>query len=185
VILHGIHGLHVSVRQGVDQFKRRDHFLVNVLDHGLILLTLIVKNDFILLPPCQEVGKELMHSIIQINSAVGVPRFERHQLHYTVLILHLTLNADRAIFQIDAIPFEAEALIDTQSAQAAQQICRFCVRSLEMFVHDGAFGSCECYDVQPFVCARFGHVNFRVLVDAKLVVRLLGQIIAGIGLPEN
>ena len=73
----------------------------------------------------------------------------------------------------------------TQSAVATEQIRRFRICPLEVFVQKCEFFSAERYNGGIVLCFHLRHFYLCVFVDAKAVVEINGEVVAGICLPEN
>lgn len=55
------------------------------------------------------------------------------------MILHLLLNPDDSLLQIDILPFEAKAFIDSQTAVPPKDVGCFSIRPSEMFFNHSTF----------------------------------------------
>ena len=62
--------------------------------------------------------------VAHVKRPSGVVGFQWHQLDKSVLILHLTVNQNRAALHVNIFPFQPETLIDTQPAEPPQHVRR-------------------------------------------------------------
>ena len=75
----------------------------------------------------------------EINIGAGTLARPIEEVTATLLheMVHLPVNQNRAVFQIDIRPFQTVALIDTQTAIPSQQIRRFCIGAVEIIIQYG------------------------------------------------
>ena len=113
-----------------------------VLEGNLGLRTLVLfpqvgKVELVLLPPLRQILKIHFQFVAHLDCTLCVAGFEGHKLDTPLLVLHLPVNQNRAIYQIDVRPFQTVALIDTQTAIPSQQIRRFCIGAVEIIIQYG------------------------------------------------
>ena len=90
-----------------------------------------------MLPPLRQILKIHFQFVAHLDCTLCVAGFEGHKLDTPLLVLHLPVNQNRAIYQIDVRPFQTVALIDTQTAIPSQQIRRFCIDAVEIIIQYG------------------------------------------------
>lgn len=105
--------------------------------HTLVLFPQVGKVELVLLPPLRQILKIHFQFVAHLDCTLCVAGFEGHKLDTPLLVLHLPVNQNRAIYQIDVRPFQTVALIDTQTAIPSQQIRRFCIGAVEIIIQYG------------------------------------------------
>lgn len=105
VVLHAVDRLHLAIVSAVHQLQRRDHrFAANALQHRLILFSLLLLQRCELFQFLPLHLQMLYHSFIQVDSTVCVARFQRYQLHYALLILHLLFDMNDPLCKVNIAP---------------------------------------------------------------------------------
>ena len=115
----------------------------------------------------------------------GIAGFGRNQFDKAILILHLPVDDNCAVLQIDIFPFQAKGFIDTQTAIASQQVSGLCVCAFEIIIQKNKFLTAERHNIGIILCLHLWHFDAGVFIYTEFVVGIYFQIIAGIGLPED
>lgn len=137
VELHGVYRLDFPIWQTVHKLRGGNFASVQILNDTLVLFPQVGKVELVLLPPLRQILKIHFQFVAHLDCTLCVAGFEGHKLDTPLLVLHLPVNQNRAIYQIDVRPFQTVALIDTQTAIPSQQIRRFCIGAVEIIIQYG------------------------------------------------
>lgn len=110
-VLEGIDRLNPPVRQTIHQCGGGDCLPVDVFNHSLVLLAEAGKILFIFCPPLCFFPQMVPHGFTELDGSLGIARLGRNQLDKALLVLHLPVDGDGSILQIDILPFQAKAFI--------------------------------------------------------------------------
>ena len=185
MIFHWIDGLNFSVIKAIYKFKAGNLFSVCIFNELLILFPLSENKGRNVIPLWNKSRKIILHPLIKVNGSSGISSFERNKFDNSFLILLLLFNMDNAILQVNLIPFQTVALIDTQSAIASQHIGGFCVCSVKISIQFGTFFIWKGDDIQILVGFHLRHMNLCIFVFTKAIVKVKRKITAWICLTEN
>ena len=127
----------------------------------------------------------IAQNITHVNCPSGIARLGRNQFDYALLVLHLPVNGDSSILQINITPFQAKGFIDPQATVPPQKVCSFSIGSLEVFIQERKLLMGKGNNVSVILCLHLGHSNLGIFIDTELVVSIHIKIIARICLTKD
>ena len=105
VELHGVHRLDFPIWQTVHKLRGGNFAPVQILNNTLVLFPQVGKAELVLLPSLRQTLKVHFQFVAHLDCPLCVAGFKGHQLDTPLLVLHLPVNQNRAVFQIDIRPF--------------------------------------------------------------------------------
>ena len=165
-VLHGIDCLDGSIGEASHQLQRRDFLAIDIINESLLLLANGCELLRLRLQHFCSGNQMIAQNITHVDCPSGIARLGGNQFDYSLLVLHLPVNGDGSILQINITPFQAKGFIDPQATVPSQKVCSFGIGSLEVFIQERKLLMGKGNNVSVILC---------LILVMRILVSLLTQ----------